>query len=239
MNINIELTKKYYSNYRECKCISCKKFYKELPKKYTDICKYLESLGIAPLKPLELISIYNSEFKKMEYHICMYAVVGLLDEDYNVVINDLKITENLNNHHLINYDDNMTILEFGPIYIEMDDPYSRKLSREEMLKVINNVLIKHDPIGLISMGSPLDEYISEARLIESEISKKKNYFGLAKIIKDVFGNQFDEKMPISLCKQIALDLPCFFEFEVFKKKLMCINGLKDKVRFTDDYSIIV
>lgn len=239
MYINQELTQKYYANYNECKCIACKKFYKEFPKKYPDICSYLESLGINPLKPLELISVYNSELKRMEYHVCLYAVVGYLDEDFNVEINNLKITENLNNHHFINYDESMTILDFGPVYFEMDDPYARELSREEKVKVINNVLIKHDPMGLISMDCPLDEYISEAHFIESAISKKRNYFGLAKIIKGIFEQQFNEELPISICKKIALDLPASFDFEIEKKKLMCINGLEGKVKFTDDYSIIV
>lgn len=62
--------------------------------------------------------------------------------------------------------------------------------KDKKLEQIEAVLIKHDPVGLIKIGAPSDEYLSEAQMIYERTTR---HFALEKIhivIYDVFINQF-------------------------------------------------
>lgn len=53
MNINKELTNKFYESYNPCNCVDCRFFIKNIENKQTNIFKYLKSFNINPLKPYE------------------------------------------------------------------------------------------------------------------------------------------------------------------------------------------
>lgn len=67
---------------------------------------------------------------------------------------------------------------------------------------INSILVKHDPIGLIRIGAPDDEYSEEAKLIISaiEVSKLMKWDndltveGLKAMVYSIFCIQFDPKI---------------------------------------------
>jgi hypothetical protein len=72
----------------------------------------------------------------------------------------------------------------GIIFIDQ-----RKM-RDKKLEQIEQVLVTHDPIGLIKIGASADEYSSEAKMIYERTAK---HFALEKIhiiIYDIFINQF-------------------------------------------------
>jgi hypothetical protein len=62
--------------------------------------------------------------------------------------------------------------------------------KDKKLEQIEAILVKHDPVGLIKIGAPRDEYSSEAQII---YERTHQHFALEKIhviIYDVFINQF-------------------------------------------------
>ena len=60
MNINVEKTRQYYKEYKECRCTDCINFYKVFPQMYPKICEYLLSIGIDPTNIIK---------KKIEWNI--------------------------------------------------------------------------------------------------------------------------------------------------------------------------
>lgn len=202
MNINVEKTRQYYKEYKECRCTDCINFYKVFPQMYPKICEYLLLIGIDPTKPLELCSIYNQKEDRMEYLICMYVGIGKVEDDFEIEIEGLEISVNRNHHPILETNEEAFVIDFGPVYIKQTNLYNRHLTKEERIKVINNVLIKHDPIGLIKLGSPLDEYMQEAKLIES-IMENKDVFqkNSSFIISRIFNDQFGEEVPIKVIKK--------------------------------------
>ena len=51
MLINKELTNKYYETYTHCNCGDCRYFIKNIETEKPELCEYLRTLGINPLKP--------------------------------------------------------------------------------------------------------------------------------------------------------------------------------------------
>ncbi len=61
------------------------------------------------------------------------------------------------------------------------------------LKLIERLLIKHDPQGLLKMGAPKDEYSSEAEMIAVQLSDCKSAHDIKELIYAVFIIQFSFK----------------------------------------------
>jgi hypothetical protein len=55
---------------------------------------------------------------------------------------------------------------------------------------IEQILIKYDPVGLIKIGAPSDEYDSEAQLIFEYTTKHFSLEKIQQIVYDVFVKQF-------------------------------------------------
>lgn len=55
---------------------------------------------------------------------------------------------------------------------------------------IENILVKYDPMGLIRMGAPLDEYNLEARLIFENIDKIYSVEKIQQLVYDIFRQSF-------------------------------------------------
>ena len=58
MQINKELTNKYYENYIPCNCGDCRYFIKHIETEKPELCEYLRTLGINPLKPFEQVESF-------------------------------------------------------------------------------------------------------------------------------------------------------------------------------------
>lgn len=62
--------------------------------------------------------------------------------------------------------------------------------KNKKLEAIENILVKDDPVKLIKMGAPLDEYSSEALLIYERINRYTSVESIHQIMYDVFVSQF-------------------------------------------------
>lgn len=59
-----------------------------------------------------------------------------------------------------------------------------------MKEKIEAILVKHDPVKLINMGAPTDEYSSEAQMIWERTTRHFSQKKIHEIIYEVFINQF-------------------------------------------------
>jgi hypothetical protein len=59
-----------------------------------------------------------------------------------------------------------------------------------MKEKIEEILIKHDPVKLIAMEAPLDEYRQESILINECVTRHFSTESIHKIVYDIFIKQF-------------------------------------------------
>ena len=67
--------------------------------------------------------------------------------------------------------------------------------KENLQQRIADILNKHDPIGLIKLGCPADEYHSEAKLILERVPKCKSNDEAADTIYSIFVKMFEFDKP--------------------------------------------
>ena len=67
-----------------------------------------------------------------------------------------------------------------------------KLKEVQKLKDIENILIEYDPVKLIIMGAPNNEYSNEAKLIANQLNDSYSIEDIHKIVYDVFMSQFGD-----------------------------------------------
>lgn len=117
--------------------------------------------------------------------------------------------------------------------------YEQSRARENRLNAIKSAIDKNDPMGLLAMGAPSDEYVGEADIIERKIRKdgKHTCFYLKKLIAEVFLEQFDEPLDSKLCGKIANDIISGYGFTEFCDEFTQNEVLKDKIEISDDYTV--
>lgn len=72
--------------------------------------------------------------------------------------------------------------------------------------IIKSVVDKADPIGLLGMCCPADEYDSEIGMIFSRIRKGMSEDEIANIIRAVFFEMFSESIDTKLCDTMAREM---------------------------------
>lgn len=82
------------------------------------------------------------------------------------------------------------------------------MNKNDLVGTVNQVLIKHDLEGLMSMGAPIDEYEPEAIFIADFIinNRKASIEQIADNIQSTFIYYFSDFIDISLCIEIAEDI---------------------------------
>lgn len=89
------------------------------------------------------------------------------------------------------------------------------------LKIIaNQVVTKHingwDPIQLLYLGAPGDEYETEIEQIVDAVLDSKDEIEIAEAIKDIFDRMFDIDIPFDACYPVAKRIwKELFECEVY------------------------
>lgn len=230
MQINKELTNKYYENYIPCDCGDCRYFIKHIETDQIEICNYLKSLGINPSKPFELMSIYHKKDKRIEYLDCAYVVIGTLKEDVEKKINGINISTCAKERYpLLDIKEDYFLITFGPISINYAYVNDRHFTFNDKVQIIKQAIDEVDPIGLLAMHCPKDEYIQEATLIAKNIKIKKANFIKGKYIQEVFKKQFDETLSINKCNDIARRINLYFNMKDFSKNFEENEILKGKV----------
>lgn len=75
------------------------------------------------------------------------------------------------------------------------------MSNIEKYLIIKEAIDFFDPLGLLALGAPKDEYDIEARMIESKLNSSNE--PLEEIIKNVFESQFGEPLNSEIAADIA------------------------------------
>ena len=55
---------------------------------------------------------------------------------------------------------------------------------------IEAILVKHDPVALVKIGAPLDEYSSEARLIFNHLDQSYSVEKIQSLVYEIFRQSF-------------------------------------------------
>lgn len=72
--------------------------------------------------------------------------------------------------------------------------------------IIKSVVDKADPIGLLGIRCPADEYDSEIKMIFARIRKGMSADEIAKVIHAVFLEMFSESIDAKLCDTMACEM---------------------------------
>ena len=72
--------------------------------------------------------------------------------------------------------------------------------------IVKSVVDKADPIGLLGMCCPADEYDSEIEMIFARIRENMTVRELSDIIRAVFLEMFDESVDTNLCDTMACEM---------------------------------
>ena len=215
MQINKELTNKYYENYIPCNCGDCRYFIKHIETEKPELCEYLRTLGIDPLKPFELMSIYFEKDKRIEYFDCAYVVFGTINDSFEKEVNGIKLsTCSKERYPLLDTDEEYFLISFGPISMNCAYVYNRHFTFNDKVQIIKQAIDEVDPMGLLAMHCPKDEYIQEATIIAKQIKIKKANFVKGKYIQEVFKKQFDEAISMKKCNDIARRIIIYLDMEV-------------------------
>lgn len=107
------------------------------------------------------------------------------------------------------------------------------MTRKKQYEIIKSVLDKRDPMGLLKMDAPADEYSQEASIIERIINETKRSVSFNKIVESVFLTQFNELLPRMISRNIANDIRTEFYFWDFCDELTECETLKDKIEIVD------
>lgn len=104
-------------------------------------------------------------------------------------------------------------------------------TNEERISIIESVLNKEDPMGLIQIGAPKNEYLPEAKIILDAIDKKKSAVFFWKEIQKIFLKQFETTIDKDVCKAISKKIFTALYDGLFLKELRKYPELKAM----DDY----
>ena len=120
--------------------------------------------------------------------------------------------------------------------------WKASLTNEEKLNVIESVLVKVDPIGLIEEGAPKDEYHPEAKIILEAINNKKTAIFFWKEIQKIFLEQFEIAMDKSVCKKISKQIfVALYDFLLLNelRKIPSMKAMDDNfcLKLHEDYVV--
>ena len=91
-----------------------------------------------------------------------------------------------------------------------DDPWPEPITQYKLVPslftLIKNVIDKYDPIGLLSIGAPDDEYIPEVKELTPLIKKDMTEQELSTLIRDVFVKMFEMTIDKDLCDNMAHEI---------------------------------
>jgi hypothetical protein len=91
-----------------------------------------------------------------------------------------------------------------------NDPWPERITEYKLVPSINviikNVIDKHDPMGLLALGCPDDEYIPEVKRLAPQIKKDMTEQELSTLIYDVFVEMFEMQIDKALCDKMAQEI---------------------------------
>ena len=72
-------------------------------------------------------------------------------------------------------------------------------TQQELISIVNAILSESDPMTLIAMGAPKDEYLPEAKMIAKSIMDDSAMNCSPRVIFDVFLKMFEEELTKEEC----------------------------------------
>ena len=91
-----------------------------------------------------------------------------------------------------------------------DDPWPEMITEYKLVPsmrtLIKNVIDKYDPIGLLDMGCPDDEYIPEVKKLAPQINKDMPEQEISTLIRDVFVEMFSQPIDKTICDKMAHEI---------------------------------
>lgn len=236
MNINKELTNKFYESYNPCNCVDCRFFIKNIENNQANIFKYLKSFNINPLKPYELVSILNEKDKMIEYLDCVYVVFGTIDNAIETTIDGIKITScNKERYPLLKTNDEYFLITFGPVYMNYSYTLNRHLTLDDKIQIIKKAIDEVDPMKLLAIDCPKNEYINEATIIAKKMNNNEL---IVKCLKEVFKKQFNESISLKECIAIASKVNIYLYGTDYFKNIEENEIFKDKITINDNEIIL-
>lgn len=91
-----------------------------------------------------------------------------------------------------------------------NDPWPERITEYKLVPSMNvmikNVIDKHDPMGLLAMGCPDDEYKPEVDRLVERIRDGMTEAELSTVIYDLFLEMFSEPIAKDLCDKMAQEI---------------------------------
>ena len=91
-----------------------------------------------------------------------------------------------------------------------NDPWPDRITEYKLVPSMNvmikNVIDKHDPMGLLAMGCPDDEYIPEVKKLAPQINKDMTEQEISTLIRDVFVEMFSQPIDKTICDKMAHEI---------------------------------
>lgn len=78
----------------------------------------------------------------------------------------------------------------------------KHLKHSALTKIVN----KHDPMGLLGMGCPDDEYSPEVKIIIKRLKKEMNTEEITQLVNKVFHDMFSMELKKSILSAIVKDI---------------------------------
>lgn len=234
MKINSTKMYEHYNDYIPCNCGDCRYFIKHIETEQPELCKYLKSLGVNPLKPYELMSVFFEKEKRIEYFDCAYVIFGKVNEDFEKEINDIKLSIcEKERYPLLDTDEEYFLISFGSISMNCAYVYNRHFTFNDKVHIIKQAIDEVEPMGLLEIHCHKDEYNQEAVIIAKDIKLKKANFVKGKYIQEVFKSQFDEIISMKKCNDIARRINIYLDMKDYFKNFEENEILKGKVSFNN------
>ena len=79
-------------------------------------------------------------------------------------------------------------------------------TEDDIILIINRIIEKNDPMGLIALGCPKNEYHPEAKKIADILIKDNTMVCSSKIVHDVLLEMFDKEFTLEECTNIAKEI---------------------------------
>ena len=104
--------KLFYDSYTPCNCLNCRNFCSQIKSVCPDLANFFVQNNIDIEKPFELIAFESDG--KTEYVGCQYLVFGECPDDFDLCIDGVNLTKNIDNHPSTKeYDQPNFILDFS------------------------------------------------------------------------------------------------------------------------------
>lgn len=111
-------------------------------------------------------------------------------------------------------------------------PYDYKV------KMIKLAIDEIDPMGLLSLDCPEDEYLQEAKLLADRIILKRLNVIDERLIDHIFYKQFGEKLSSKVVKELSIKIARYLNMKTIIEELESSELIKDKLTISNGEVVV-